>query len=72
MEVRMDVLVQAKIMEESKNNVSEKGYGLVASIKHHIDYRNQERAAKLNANDNKKKRTQINQQGVDESPILDA
>jgi len=42
MEVRMDVLVQAKIMEESKNNVSEKGYGLVASIKHHIDYRNQD------------------------------
>mmetsp|Transcript_40610 Transcript_40610/g.45377 ORF Transcript_40610/g.45377 Transcript_40610/m.45377 type:complete len:124 (+) Transcript_40610:695-1066(+) len=93
MEVGMDVLVQVRIMKESKNDLNEKVYGNVASIKRHIDYRDQdvekieqqlnklyadgnqkaiERAAKLNANDNKKKRTQINQQGVDESPILDA
>jgi len=42
MEVGMEVLVKATIMEISKNEVNQDVYGLVASIKHHIDYRNQD------------------------------
>eukprot|EP00751_Fragilariopsis_kerguelensis_P005737 CAMPEP_0170798520 /NCGR_PEP_ID=MMETSP0733-20121128/26397_1 /TAXON_ID=186038 /ORGANISM="Fragilariopsis kerguelensis, Strain L26-C5" /LENGTH=73 /DNA_ID=CAMNT_0011149873 /DNA_START=736 /DNA_END=957 /DNA_ORIENTATION=- len=42
MEVGMDVLVQVRIMKESKNDLNEKVYGNVASIKRHIDYRDQD------------------------------
>lgn len=38
----MDVLVEAKIIEESKNNLNEKVYGIMGSIKRHIDYREQD------------------------------
>ena len=42
MEVGMDVLVKAKIMEKSKNDLNKKVYGIVVSIKRHIDYRDQD------------------------------
>ena len=42
MEVGMEVLVDAKSMEESKNALNEKVYGIVASINCNIDYRDQD------------------------------
>mmetsp|Transcript_34812 Transcript_34812/g.35369 ORF Transcript_34812/g.35369 Transcript_34812/m.35369 type:complete len:137 (-) Transcript_34812:115-525(-) len=41
-EVGMDVLVKAKIMEASNNVLNEKVYGIVARINRHIDYRDQD------------------------------
>ena len=38
MEVGMEVLAGAKIMEESKNKLHKKVYGIVASINSNIDY----------------------------------
>lgn len=41
MEVRIDVLMKTKIMEESKNALNKKDYGIMARINHHIDYKDQ-------------------------------
>ena len=38
----MEVLEDAKIMEESENKLHEKVYGIVASINSNIDYRDQD------------------------------
>ena len=38
----MEILVKESIMEESKNELQEEVYGLVASISSNIDYRDQD------------------------------
>ena len=42
MEVGMELLVDAKIMKESENELHKKVYGIVASISSNIDYRDQD------------------------------
>jgi len=42
MEVGMNVLVQERIIEVSKNNINQDVFGIVATIKQHIDYRDQD------------------------------
>ena len=42
MVVAMEILLKEKILEESKNELQETVYGLVASISSNIDYRDQD------------------------------
>ena len=86
--VGMNVLIWERIMEVSKKNINQDIFGIVASIKQHIVYRDQDedkikwqlnqlyadgnlkvtaRVTKLNANDNKKKRKQDNQEDAEDA-----